>query len=467
MKKIIRFCILFAALLAATLLLCACEGGAGGSGTTLYVYNWGEYIADGSEGSADVNELFEQYWYEKTGEKITVNYSTYASNEDMYAKICSGAANYDVIIPSDYMIARLIDEDLVQPLQFDRIPNYSQINESFKNLPYDPENVYSVPYFYGMIGVIYNTEMVDENDENLGSWNLMWSPDYAGEILQYNNSRDAFGVAFYSEGMLDVNSTNPADWQRGLDKLMAQKPVLQGYVMDEIFNKMEGGSAAISSYYVGDYLSMYENNDSLEFYYPKEGTNYYVDAMCIPKSAKHAELANEYINFMLQGDIEIDGEEYNIAVENALMTYYACPNEVVYTDEYYFKYMEDRFTDEEREEGEEGIRNGAIAMLYPDELPTILEAMGMTEEEYYGEELSAEQLALWKKPEVSMYLNLDEEGLNRINILWEKLKIKSDVGTGIYVTCAVIVVVIAAIATYLGVQKKRRAKYYDPAPEKE
>ena len=410
MKKIIRFCVLFAALLAATLLLCACEGGAGGSGTTLYVYNWGEYIADGSEGSADVNELFEQYWYEKTGEKITVNYSTYASNEDMYAKICSGAANYDVIIPSDYMIARLIDEDLVQPLQFDRIPNYSQINESFKNLPYDPENVYSVPYFYGMIGVIYNTEMVDENDENLGSWNLMWSPDYAGEILQYNNSRDAFGVAFYSEGMLDVNSTNPADWQRGLDKLMAQKPVLQGYVMDEVFNKMKGGSAAIAPYYAGDFFTMYGDNDLLAFYYPKEGTNVFVDALCIPSCVQSYDLAVEYINFMLSEEI---------AVANAEYICYASPNVLVKDNEEYIECMEE---------------------LHPDAIDIL-----------YGFDSST----------MEYYYDLPDDTRMLMNSLWEELKIESTIGTDIFVICGVIVAAGLALIIRSIVVKRKRKYYYN------
>ncbi len=460
MKKLI---FLLVTVILAVFLLSSC--GSEEETTTLYVYNWGEYIADGSEGSADVNALFEDYYYEKTGNRVEVNYSTFASNEDMYAKISSGAAAYDVIIPSDYMIERLIKEELIQPIYpAETLENFSNIKEEFRTQPYDPEGIYSVPYFYGMIGVIYNTSMVDESDPDFGTWDLMWSENYKGDILQYNNSRDAFGTAFYSLGNTNVNSTDEADWQAGLDKLLKQKSVVQGYVMDEIFNKMEGGSAAIASYYAGDYLSMYESNDELDFYYPPEGTNYYVDAMCVPTAAKHPDIAKAYIDFMLLGDTEIDGEEYNIAVENALMTYYASPNSVVYNDDYYFQYMEDLFTDEEREEGEEGIRRGAMSLLYPDEYPAglsaKLEELGFSEEEYY-DGITKEDFAKWTKPEATMYTNLDPKDLARLNAYWEKLKIESDIGTSIYVICGVIVACLAGTAIYFGVRRRKRAKYYE------
>ena len=263
MKKT-RFLSLALAILLVSLLVLPClsscaEGEEGGGVTTLYVYNWGEYISDGSEGTVDVNEMFEQWYYDTYGKRVVVNYSTYSSNESMYAKISSGAANYDVIVPSDYMIERLIDEKLLAPLNYDNIPNAQYIVPEFQNSDYDPDldhdgyNDYSVPYMYGMIGIIYNTEMVDEED--IGSWELMWNEKYKGNILQFNNSRDAFGTAQYYLGN-DVNSDDEAEWREALDLLKQQKPILQGYVMDEIYNKMENGSAAIAAYYAGDFLAM-------------------------------------------------------------------------------------------------------------------------------------------------------------------------------------------------------------------
>ena len=266
---------------------------------TLYVYNWGEYISDGSEGSLDVNEAFEEWYFETYGVKVQVNYSTYSSNEDMYAKISSGAASYDVIFPSDYMAARLISENRVRPLNFDEIPNVEYIDYSKmfgdEKPYYDPDMRYTVPYTYGTVGIIYNTTMVDEED--IGSWDLMWNEKYAGNILQFNNSRDAFATAQFKLGC-SPNSLDESEWRAALEELKKQKAVLQGYVMDEIYNKMENGSAAIAAYYAGDFLTMYENNEDLAFFYPEEGTNLYTDVMCIPAASRHPEVAERYINFM-------------------------------------------------------------------------------------------------------------------------------------------------------------------------
>jgi spermidine/putrescine transport system substrate-binding protein len=231
---------------------CTTEEGDGGV-TTLYVYNWGEYISDGSEGTVDVNEQFEQWYYDKFHQRVKVNYSTYSSNESLYAKISSGSVNYDVIVPSDYMIERLIEEDLLAKLDYSNIPSAGNILPEFRNADYDPDldqngyNDYSVPYLYGMIGIIYNTAGVDDAD--IGSWDLMWNEKYAGNILQFNNSRDAFGSAMYYLGLWDqINTDNEATWRLALEQLKAQKPILQGYVMDEIYNKMENGSALIAAY---------------------------------------------------------------------------------------------------------------------------------------------------------------------------------------------------------------------------
>jgi len=188
MKKRI---LLFAALLLSAVFLTAC----GGDSLTLNVYNWGEYISDGSEGTFDTVREFEKWYKETYGQKVRVNYTTFTSNEDMYNKISSGAVSYDVIIPSDYMIARMASEDLLLPLNFDNIPNYQNIDDTFKGLYYDPQNQYSVPYAYGIVGIIYDANVVDGADT--GSWDLMWNEKYKGKILQFNNSRDAFGTAMY------------------------------------------------------------------------------------------------------------------------------------------------------------------------------------------------------------------------------------------------------------------------------
>ena len=250
MKRILSLSLVVLLLLPFCLTFTSCGEG-GGETVTLYVYNWGEYISDGSEGSMDVNAEFEAWYYEQTGKKVKVNYSTYSSNESMFAKLQSGSVNYDVVVPSDYMIERMIENDMLAELNFDNIPSIGNIHPDFygpdaKYSYYDPEGKYSVPYMYRMIGIIYNTTMVDEAD--IGSWDLMWNEKYAGNILQFNNSRDAFGTAQYYQG-LDVNSKSEAEWREALAWLKDQKPILQGYVMDEIFNKMENGSAAIAAYY--------------------------------------------------------------------------------------------------------------------------------------------------------------------------------------------------------------------------
>ena len=248
MKKTIALCL--------TLTLCAClllTGCGSSKALTLNVYNWGEYISDGSEGSFDTIKEFENWYQETYGQKVKVNYSTFASNEDMYSKISSGAVSYDVIIPSDYMIARMAGEGMLLPLDFDNIPNYQYIDEAFQGLYYDPDNQYTVPYTYGIVGVIYTANVVDEAD--VGSWDLLWNDAYSGSIVQFNNSRDAFGTAMYKLG-LDVNSTDKAVWDQAYEELLTQRPLVYSYVMDEIFNMMESGEAAIGAYYAGDYFTM-------------------------------------------------------------------------------------------------------------------------------------------------------------------------------------------------------------------
>ena len=362
------------ALLAAILLLVLCLTGCGGKDTlTLNVYNWGEYISDGSEGSFDTIREFET-WYEETyGQKVTVNYSTYASNEDMYNKISSGAVSYDVIIPSDYMIAKMAEENLLHPLNFENIPNYQYIDDAFKGLYYDPQNQYSVPYTYGIVGVIYDANVVDEAD--IGGWELMWNEKYSGRIVQFNNPRDAFGTAQYKLG-LDVNSSDKAMWDLAYGEMLAQRPLVYSYVMDEIFNMMESGEAAIGAYYAGDYFTMVDaqaENVDLQFYYPEQ-TNFYVDAMCIPSCAQNKELAEIFINYMLSEEA---------AVANAEYTYYASPNSLVYNNATYL----------------ENLGEDTIAVLYPE--------LGNFAEQYNK----------------MTFRNLDSETLDYLNTLWENLKI--------------------------------------------
>ena len=232
MKKRIASLLLTLLLVALPLLgMTSCEK-AGGETVTLYVYNWGEYISDGSEGTLDTNEMFEEWYYETYGVKVEVNYSTYSSNESMYAKLSSGSVHYDVVVPSDYMIERMIAEDMLAPLNYDNMPHIGNIHPDFFGPDaiydyYDPDNLYAVPYMYGMIGIIYNTAMVEADDPALGSWQLMWDERHQGNILQFNNSRDAFGTAQYFLG-LDVNSEDETEWRQALEKLKEQKPILQG-----------------------------------------------------------------------------------------------------------------------------------------------------------------------------------------------------------------------------------------------
>lgn len=367
MKKTLS--LLLAALIFALLL-----SGCGSSDQlTLNVYNWGEYISDGSEDSFDTIREFEKWYEANYGQKLKVNYDTYASNEDMYNKISSGAVSYDVIIPSDYMIARMKDEGMLLPLDFDNIPNYQYIDESFRGLYYDPDNQYTVPYTYGVVGIIYNANIVDEADAQ--GWDLMWNSKYAGNILQFNNSRDAFGTAQYKLG-LDVNDTDRAKWDAALAELKTQAPLVKSYVMDEVYNMMESGEAAIAPYYAGDYFTMLDaqaDNVDLRFYYP-DPTNFFVDAMCIPSCCQNKELAEIFINYMLSAEPAIANAEY---------IYYATPNSLVYEDE---GYLEDI--------GEE-----AAAILYPD-----VEDFSASYNQY-------------------AFRNLDSETMDYVNTLWENLKI--------------------------------------------
>ncbi len=264
----------------------------------LNVYNWGEYISDGSEGSLDTIRAFEEWYKETYGQEVKVNYSIISSNEDLYNRIANGTASYDVIFPTDYMVARMAEDGLLLPLNYDNIPNAQYIGEAFHNLYFDPQNRYSIPYTYGMAGIIYDANVVDEADT--GSWDLLWNEKYADAILQYNIPRYAFGTAMYKLG-LDVNSTEEADWEAAAQELLNQRPLVKSYVMDEIYNMMESGEAAVGSYYAGDYFTMQADQAEyvdLQFYYP-ERTHFFVENMAIPTCTQNQELAEIFINFIL------------------------------------------------------------------------------------------------------------------------------------------------------------------------
>ena len=294
-------------------------------GTVLNVYNWGEYISDGSDESVNVIKEFEKL----TG--ITVNYSTFDSNETMYAQIKNGGVAYDVIAPSDYMIERLINEDMLKKIDTSSLSNYDLIDSKYKSIYFDPNNEYTVPYSVGLVGLIYNTKMVKETPD---SWYTLWDEKYKDQILMFNNPRDAFAIAQFMLGQ-DLNNTDRAQWDKASELLVSQKQYLQSYVMDEVYGKMETGEAAIAPYYAGDFLTMVENNPDLAFVYPKEGTNIFVDSLCIPKNTKNYDAAIMFINFMLEPDIALANAEYigyaspNTAVVNN-PDYYYYGNEILY-----------------------------------------------------------------------------------------------------------------------------------------
>ncbi len=267
------------------------------------VCSWGEYIDE------DLITEFE----EQTG--IRVNYQTAESNETMYSLLKSGGADYDVIVPSDYMISQLIEEGMLAELDYSQIPNFELIDQRFRNLPYDPENKYTVPYTWGTVGLIYNAALVDEE---ITSWSALYDDRYAGQVLLIGNSRDAFGIALKYLGY-SMNTTDE-DEIREAYELVAdayERGVFQGKVMDEVFQVMEGGNAAIASYYAGDYLSMLENNEDLRFVVPEEGSNWFVDAMCVLKTADNYDNAMKWINFIASTDANLRNMDY---------IWYASPN---------------------------------------------------------------------------------------------------------------------------------------------
>lgn len=281
-------------------------------GISINVYNWGEYIADGSDSDTlDVNSIFE----ELTG--IEVNYTTYATNEELYAKMKGGGADYDIIIPSEYMVSRMIKEDMLAEIDINQIPNFEYIMDTFKSPVYDKDNQFSVPYMWGTVGIIYNKDLVDE--ENFG-WDILWNEKYKDQILMFDNPRDAFAIAQNLLGY-SMNTENADELRECAKKLKEQKPLVQAYVMDEIFDKMGAEEAALAPYYAGDAVTLMSEYDNLGFVVPESGTNRFVDAVCIPKTSQNVEAAQMYINFLLEPEI---------ALENCEFIGYSTPHKIAY-----------------------------------------------------------------------------------------------------------------------------------------
>lgn len=270
------------------------SAGESSSGVTINVYNWGEYISTGEDGSMNVNAEFTK----ETG--IRVNYTTFEDNESLYSKMAGGGANYDVIFPSDYMVSKMIREKMLAKLDFSNIPNYKYIDKTYRGAVYDPKDEYSVPYTWGVIGIFYNKKYVTEK---VDSWKILWNKKYSGKILMFDNPRDSFGIAQKILGY-SYNSKSSEEWNASAKLLEQQKPLVQAYVMDQIFDKMSSGEAWLAPYYAGDAATLVSDNKDIGFAIPtKEGTNFFVDGMCVPAGTKHKKEAEEYINFLCRPDV--------------------------------------------------------------------------------------------------------------------------------------------------------------------
>lgn len=370
-----------------------------GSNVTLYVYNWGEYISDGSDDTVDVIKEFEAL----TG--IKVEYTTFDSNESLYAKLKNGSASYDVIIPSDYMVSRLKEEGMLQKLDYSNIPNFEKyVDAEFKNPGYDPTNEYSVPYMWGTVGIIYNTKYVDEAD--VTGWELLWNEKYAGKILMFDNSRDAFAIALKKLGY-SMNTNNTDEIREAAEELSLQTPVIQAYVMDQIFDKMVEENAYIAPYYAGDFLTMSEDNEDLAFFIPPEGTNLFTDAMCVPATSKNREAAEMFINFMC---------EPVISAANSDMIWYSTP---------------------------------------------ISAAKPLMDEELAGSEIAFPDSSVLENTEI--YINLSNEAKQLMDELWISIVRSNELTLSFWITVAVIAVAsLTLVFRNMYIKKKRleaRKKY--------
>lgn len=261
---------------------------------TLNVFNWGEYIDE------DLISKFE----EETG--IKVNYETFSTNEDMYVKVKSGGSSYDVLIPSDYMIEKMAKEDLLQELDYSKIPNITNISPMFQDLIFDPDNKYSVPYFWGTVGILYNTEQVDDV---VDSWDILWNEKYANKILMMDSQRDSLAVALKKLGY-SMNTRNETELEEAKQELIEQKPLVLAYIVDEIRDKMLSGEGAVAVAWSGDAMDVILSGETFEYIVPKEGSNFWIDAMVVPANAKNPDAAHKFINFMTDPENAAANSEY-------------------------------------------------------------------------------------------------------------------------------------------------------------
>ncbi len=305
MKKIISIILAAFTAVSATACLSGCGSSYDGE---VNVYNWGEYIANGEDDLLDVIEEFENET------NIKVNYTTYETNEELYNMLKNSNVSYDVIIPSEYMISKLIEEDMLLELNYDNIPNYEYLMDRFKNLSCDPEGKYTVCYSWGITAMVYDKTKVSAKPE---SWDALWDKNLEGQILMFNNSRDAMAISMQLCGINPSDCTKD-DIDIAAKKLREQKPLLKKYVMDQVFNEMEKSQSAIAPYYAGDIVTMMEANENLASAMPNDGSNLFYDAMCIPTCSKNVENAEKFINFM---------QKPEIAAENCKYLNYATPNQ--------------------------------------------------------------------------------------------------------------------------------------------
>ncbi len=279
-KKIISLFLLISIII---IPLTGCTG-AKDSSKVLNVYNVGDYIDE------SLIDKFEK----ETG--IKVQYSTYDTNEMMYQKVKSGSTKYDLVVPSDYMVSKMRREGMLKKIDFKNIPNIKNIDKKFLNPKYDPKNEYSVPYMWGTLGIAYNDKYVDKKD--IGSWDILWNPKYSGKILVFDSVRDTMGAALIKLGY-SMNTKNQKEIDEAKNLLIKQKKYALAYVNDEGKDRMVGEDAHIGMFYSGDYPLMKQENPNLKFFVPKEGSNKWVDTMCIPNTAENKKEAEMFINFLL------------------------------------------------------------------------------------------------------------------------------------------------------------------------
>jgi len=280
------------AVLAGSMLLSA--AGCGGGRETLNVFNWGDYI------DPQVIKDFEREY------NIKVVYEEFDTNEDMYVKIDKGSGKYDIAVPSDYMIRRMANEGMLIPIDWSKITNYGNIEDRFKNLPYDERNQYSVPYMWGTVGILYNTAMVDEE---VDSWDILWDAKYEKKIFMINSMRDSIGITLKRLGY-SLNTKNEGEIMAARDALLEQKPLVLSYVGDEMKDKMIGEEAALAVFWSGDAAYCMSYNEDLDYVIPKEGSNIWVDAMVIPKTAQNIEAAHLFIDYMCRTEVGLANVEY-------------------------------------------------------------------------------------------------------------------------------------------------------------